>query len=186
MNKDNLDNIFKNLENQFDVESPASGHELRFLDKLEKQNKTKVVSIKPSIWKPILSVAATIVLFISIFIGLNKDEQQIDLASVSPEMAQTQDFFTVSINEELKKLKKESAPEVQGLIQDALNRIQTLETDYNTLKIDLKESGEDQRVIYAMISNFQNRIDILQHTLEQIEIVKQLNQSSIHLLESSI
>ena len=50
-------------------------------------------------------------------------------------------------------------------------------------KIDLTESGKDQRVIYAMISNFQSRIDILTTVLEQIEDVKQLktntNQTSI-------
>ena len=52
-----------------------------------------------------------------------------------------------------------------------------LENEYESLITDLSESGNDQRVIYAMISNFQNRIEILQNTLQQIEIVKQLKNS---------
>ncbi|WP_136480868.1 hypothetical protein [Cognatitamlana onchidii] len=188
MNDNNIDKVFENLKNQFDVDSPKSAHELRFQQKLETQNNSaaKVLKLKPSIWKPIFAIAASIVMLLAVFINLNGGDKKSDLASVSPEMAKTQDFFTASINEELRKLKAESSPEVQVLIQDALKRIQVLENDYAGLKIDLKESGEDNRVIYAMISNFQNRIDILQNTLEQIEIVKQLNYSSDGLLESNI
>ena len=188
MSKDNLDNLFKSLEGNFDVEVPKSGHEARFLDKLKSQNHESngVVKLRSNIWKPLFGIAASIVLLISIFIGFNQKEEAVDLASVSPEMAKTQDFFTASINEELKKLEEESSPEVQVLIQDALKRIKLLEKDYDSLKIDLKDSGEDNRVIYAMISNFQNRIDNLQNTLEQIEIVKQLKNSSNEMSELNI
>ena len=131
-------------------------------------------------------IAASIVLLVTVFVGINKQEDVLDLASVSPEMAETQDFFTTSIDEELRKLQQESSPEVQILIQDALKRIKFLEKDYESLKIDLKNSGEDNRVIYAMISNFQNRIDILQNTLEQINTVKQLKNTSNEISESTI
>ncbi|WP_298537318.1 hypothetical protein [uncultured Algibacter sp.] len=188
MSKDNLDNIFKSLENNFDIEVPNNGHEARFLDKLNNQNNelAKVVKLKRTPWKPLIGIAASIALLISVFIGFNQHENVMDLANVSPEMAETQDFFTTSIDEELKKLKKESSPEVQVLIQDALKRIKLLEKDYETLKVDLKNSGEDNRVIYAMISNFQNRIDILQNTLEQVNIVKQLKNTSNEISESTI
>ena len=91
---------------------------------------------------------------------------------------ETQNFFTSAINEELNKLKEEASPIAQNLINDALKQIKILENDYTKLKVDLTNSGDDNRVIYAMISNFQNRIDILKNTLNQIEIVKQLKNSS--------
>lgn len=188
MNNNNIDDLFKKLDNSFDVENPSLGHESRFLNKLKKQNnpKLKRVSAKTNIWKPFLGIAASLTILFAIFIGTQKNEESQDLASVSPKMAQTQDFFTASINEELKKLQEASAPEVQSIIQDALLRIKKLEENYETLKLDLKQSGEDNRVIYAMISNFQNRIDILQNTLEQINIIKQLKNSSGDISESSI
>ena len=49
---------------------------------------------------------------------------------------------------------------------------------YEKLKLDLTSSGEDKRVIYAMITNFQNRIDLLENVLEQIEEIKQLKNSN--------
>lgn len=188
MSKDNIDKVFKSLEINFDIESPNQGHQTRFLNKLNNQNQehTKVVKLKNYIWKPILGIAASIILLISISMGFNKNKGVADLSSVSPEMAQTQDFFTDTINEELKKLQEESSPEVQVLIQDALKRIKLLEKDYESLKVDLKDSGEDNRVIYAMISNFQNRIDILQNTLEQINIIKQFKNSSNQISKSTI
>jgi septal ring factor EnvC (AmiA/AmiB activator) len=182
MKNDNLEHVFDTLKDNFDVEEPNNNHNERFLEKLNKRGELHIVNANSKQWRrlftPLISVAASIILLVTIIIGFNKQPNTSDLASVSPKMAQTQDFFTNSINEELAKIKSESSPEVQKLIQDALEQIKILETDYENLKIDLNKSGEDNRVIYAMISNFQNRINILQNTINQIEIVKQLNHQS--------
>ena len=179
MNKNTLDDLFKNLENKFDTENPDLGHQERFIDKLNKEVSTiKMTSTKKNIWKPLLGIAASIILIITLFTGTKQQNESRDLASVSPKMEETQNFFTSAINEELNKLKEEASPEAQNLINDALKQIKILENDYTKLKVDLTYSGDDSRVIYAMISNFQNRIDILKSTLNQIEIVKQLKNSS--------
>lgn len=179
MEKHTLDNIFKNLEHNFDTETPNTGHKTRFLNKLNNQNNIALKSKKNNnnFWKPFIAIAASVAILITLFTITPQTNSQYDLANVSPKMAETQDFFTAAINEELQKLKKESLPEAKNLIQDALKQIQILETNYQSLKIDLNESGEDNRVIYAMISNFQNRIDILKDTLTQIENIKQLKSS---------
>ena len=185
MSNTNLEDIFKKLENNFDVEVPETGHNARFLDKLNNKQPLEIVHAKTNFWKPFVGIAASIALLIALFVGTQHPNNSRDLANVSPQMAETQDFFTSSINEELQKLNEESLPEVQNLIQDALKQIKILETNYETLKVDLIESGDDSRVIYAMICNFQNRIDILQNTLEQIENVKQLKKSSYYEISES-
>ena len=180
MSSNDLDNLFKNLEHDLDIENPNLGHDQRFLNKLIKQNSHELTqTTKPTrnLWKPILGIAASVVLLVSLFIGFQEENDGLrDLANVSPKMAETQDFFTISINEELNKIQEESSPETKILIQDAMKRIKTLEDNYESLKSDLTESGDDNRVIYAMISNFQNRINISQSTLEQIKNVKQLKK----------
>ena len=77
------------------------------------------------------------------------------------------------------KLNQERTPETKALIDDALKQLKTLESDYENLKKDLTKSGDDKRVIYAMINNFQNRINVLQTVLEQIESIKQLKQITL-------
>ncbi|MEM5539987.1 hypothetical protein [Olleya sp. AS48] len=175
--KDNIEQLFENLDSQFDIEVPNLGHQQRFIDKLNK-TETKVASHKTNYWKPLLAVAASVVLILSIVLNIKPNTTQKDLASISPELAETQNFFSNTIAFELNKLKTEKSPETQKLVNDALLRLDRLELEYKNLKLNLTESGEDQRVIYAMITNFQNRIDVLQSTLLQIEALKTLKQNN--------
>ena len=180
MEKDNLDSLFDDLKNQFDIETPQNNHEQRFLDKLKSNDiaSTEVKKISRFNWKPFLAIAASIIICLGLFTTLQNEPEDLDLASVSPEMSETQDFFTATSENELKKLNKERSPLTEQIITDALIQIQLLEKDYKKLKTDLTESGKNQRVIYAMISNFQNRIDILNTVLEQIETIKELKTNT--------
>jgi uncharacterized protein HemX len=174
--KDTIKKLFNSLEGNFDVDMPNTGHKNRFLEKLKQQNNTVVNSIskRTNYWKPSLAVAASIALCFSVFTVMQQQQSNElnDLASVSPELSQTQSFFTTAIAQEITSLESERSPETEEMINDALKELKTLETEYQTLKIDLTESGNDKRVIYAMISNFQNRIHVLQTVLEHIEEVK--------------
>ena len=168
--KDNLDNIFKNLESQFDIEEPTIGHFNRFEAKL---NQSK----KPTNLFKLLSyaaVAASVVLLFGVWLGTSLSNTGMELASISSEMEETQSYFLTTIQHELSTIESERNSDTEQLINDALNQMETLETQYATLTLELKESTEDKRIIYAMISNFQQRIDILQNLLLQINSVKQL------------
>jgi len=169
--KDKLDKIFKDLNNQFDIEEPSIGHFDRFETKL---NKTKTKS-KNKVFKIIstIAVAASVILFIGVWLGSNYSKKGMELASISSEMEETQSYFINTINKELESIEKERNGDTEKLINDGLNQLIKLETKYNELTLELKESGENKKVIYAMISNFQQRIEILQSLLVQIENVKQ-------------
>ncbi len=174
MKKDKIDNLFENLKGDFDVQNTPEGHQKRFLDKLNAQSKEE--SKTTHYLKRVISIAAILAVIVTISgLFFNNDVTAADLASVSPEMEQTQSFFTSTINKELKTLKKFNAPETEALVQDALHQLEILEGKYELLKEDLVESGNDKRVIYAMISNFQKRIELLEQVIEKIEEVKNLN-----------
>lgn len=178
MSKTTLEDLFKNLENVFDVEVPETGHETRFLNKIEKQEKKviKITRSKNSFWKPFIGVAASIVLLVSLFIFNSKKENTIELASISPEMAKTETIFMTVLSKELENLNSEDMPEYQELIVDALFEIKVLEEDYNQLIFGLKEQPDDELILSAMILNFQNRIDVLQDTKDKIEDLKKTNK----------
>jgi len=180
MKEDNLQDLFNRLEHDFDIEMPNSGHKDRFMEKLNAQNQQQIVSnTTPSkkLWKPWLGIAASIVLLVTLTFSFSKDEVPAGLASVSSKMAETQSFFAAVIDEELSKIENERAPETEWLINDAMMQMETLEKQYNSLKIDLKESGNDKRVIHAMIDNFYNRIELLKTVLKSIEDIKQIKNN---------
>lgn len=178
--KDPLDKLFNDLKPSFDTETPNEGHEKRFLNKLNNLNKetTQKPSNLRNLWKPLLGIAATAAILISLFLVNKPNESSYDLAAVSPEMAKTETFFTTTIASEMKKLDRAADADTKALVQDAMIQMTKLEMEYEKLKTDLKKSGDDSRVIYAMISNFQNRINILESTLKQIELVKQLKNKT--------
>ena len=95
MNENNLNTIFENLRSDFDTEEPNAGHDNRFLTKLNNQNREVINLLQPksSFWKPFLSIAASIVLIVTVFIGINKSNEPNDLASISTEMAETQNLY---------------------------------------------------------------------------------------------
>lgn len=171
MKKDTIETLFENLKGTFDVHQTPLGHEKRFMDRLNAQQLSKSGR---NWWKPI-SIAASVVIILGLGLTfLKSPEQSRELASVSPEMEQTQTFFVSAINNEIDKLKSFETPETKAMIDDALNRITNLEEEYQQLKLDLVESGNDKRVIYAMIANFQNRIDLLEQVVSIVEEVKTL------------
>lgn len=178
MNKDPLKQLFKNLAVGLDTATPSEGHEMRFLEKLDATTSNVSKQSKLRYLKPILSVAASLVILFSVLTVFNQKPPSNDLASVSKEMATTQDFFTQTITSELNKINNQRTPETNELINDALSQLNFLEKEYEQLKTDLQNSGNDKRVVYAMISNFQSRIDILQNVLEQIEHIKEFKNTS--------
>lgn len=177
MEKKSIDQVFKRLEGRLDTATPSTDHKANFLVKL--QDQTAVVPLtdktKMNQWLRPLLIAASIILIAGfIFTKLGPTDLPKELADVSPAMQETQDFFTKTIARELFDIKENMTPENQKMVEDAVQQLELLEKEYNHLKEDLSESGEDKRVIYAMIDNFQNRIDLLQNVVEQMDAIKNL------------
>lgn len=175
MNEDKLNTLFNDMEGCFDIHETPTGHSARFLERLHHASEERPVATQKKRidwWKP-LSIAASIALLIAVAFNFQQTEvNEADLASVSEEMKTTQSFFTTTINQELATLKSYSAPETKALVNDALKQIDQLENKYEQLKSDLVTSGNDKRVVYAMISNFQTRIDLLTQVIETLEELK--------------
>ncbi|WP_417237012.1 hypothetical protein [Bizionia paragorgiae] len=173
MKNDTIDTLFKHQD--FDMATPPSGHQARFLKKLEAQHQGGGFSestFRRELWKPLAAIAATVVLLIALTFTLKPTPAVNDLANVSPELANTQSFFTSVINEKLNTINNEKSPETTLLIKDAMLQMESLEKEYKQLKIDLTESGNDKRVIHAMINNFWNRINLLKEVVATIESLK--------------
>lgn len=180
MNKDLLDDLFEGLDGSFDIAKTPEGHQKRFMDRLNAVTPEQ----KPRKWWKPLSIAASVLIMITAGFFFQQDsETSNELASISPELEKTEDFFINTINSELETLKSFDDFDSEKLVTDALKSLEILEIEYGKLKFDLQKSGNDQRVIAAMIENFQNRIDLLQQVIEKIEEVKTLkaqqNESTI-------
>lgn len=169
--KDQLEKYFTNNRHGFDLDEPSFGHLNRFEQKLKNARKSKVRNIQK--WS-FLSAAASILLLIGFGIGFNFSENNLELSDVSPKMEETQNYFAAVIVQELEKVTAQKTSYNQHVISDALEQLKILEDNYTKLTYELYESHKDQRIIFAMISNFQQRIQLLETLLYQLENINQL------------
>lgn len=165
--EDKLHNFFS--ENDFDFQEPHSGHFQRFEKKLEgTQNK------KSTSWRW-MSIAASIILAMGIFIGQQLQPKTPTLSGISEKMEEVETYFVNTINYEIVELEKSRNLETEEVIEKALEKIEELEDDYQTFIQELENNGEQRKVIHQMIQNYQQRLEILQNTLTQIELIKNQN-----------
>lgn len=179
-NDNDLQDLFRGLD--FDIAEPSVDHKERFRQKLRQRpgkKKTRNNGII-SLWGPVMAIAASFLVAFLLIQGdlSNPFSTKQELANVSPEMRQTQDFYSSVIRNELAALEEQKTPETEAVISDALKQLEILESDYEKLKTDLGKSGQDNRVIYAMISNFQKRIDLLQMVLEKVNTINSLKNTN--------
>ncbi|MFP2996699.1 hypothetical protein ABN763_12350 [Spongiivirga sp. MCCC 1A20706] len=177
---DNINELFDNLKDDFDIESPKEGHQNRFLDKLKSLDQHDLaeeeeVKVRKLSWKKPFLIAASFIVLFGLYFGLQNKPAQNDLAEVSPEMQQTEVYFTSLINEELEKIAGSVDESTQQIFEDAKEQLKLLESDYSLLTQDIIDNGADKRIISAMIINLKNRIELLENVLERIEAVKNLN-----------
>jgi len=159
--KDQLDSFFENTN--FDTDVPRFGHLERFEKRLNSTEKKRAFSYK---W---ISIAASIILMLGFWLGKNQTNSTIVLADVSPQMQEAENFFVTTISQEIREIEQFRNPKTEQVIEDALNQLKKLENTYKELLKELNSSNKDRRVIYAMISNYQSRIEILQNVLKQVD-----------------
>lgn len=164
--KKDLENTFREIQEDFDFAEPDMGHFDRFEAKLKGEKKTKKNNRTSWLW---LSVAAMVFLAFGFMLGNLNQKKGLELADVSSQMEETQNFYLASIQKEIEVVKLQQTPENQKIIEDSFIQLEILEQKYEQLTFELKESNEDKRVIFAMISNFQTRIQVLKNLLDQLE-----------------
>ena len=174
--KDKLHDFFE--ENDFDILEPHSGHLHRFQRKLDLHNKPKKNSW---LW---LSAAASVVLLLGFYLGNLQQNNTYDLANVSPKMAEAQNFFVSTINQELKEIEKFRTVETEVLIEDTLDQIEELEEQYKIFLTELKNNENKRQVIKGMIANYQQRLTLLENLLNTLE--NQENPSNFEITYNEI
>ena len=180
MKERELEELFQNLEGQFDIEEPETGHQERFLEKLNNANGVVSLEKKKTIWWKPLSIAASIALVVAVgFQLLDKNPSvQEQVVEIAPEVSETEFYFVSLIEEQVQELENSKSPETAKLVEDTLAQLNKLEADYKELEKDLVDGGNSKILLNAMIINFRTRIDLLQEVLTNIEEIKNLKSNN--------
>ncbi len=171
--ENSFEDFFKSKREEFDFVEPKMGHFDRFRSKLNEDNEQESKKRNSTPWY-LIAVAASILLVFGYWLGNSNSQPGLQLADVSPKMEETQNFYVSTIQREMTQIKSQRNESNQKIIDDAFQQLDLLELNYQKLTLELKESNADKRVIYAMIANFQNRLEVLQNLMDQLEEFEQM------------
>jgi len=106
-------------------------------------------------------------------------QQEMGLASVSPEYEEVEFYYTNAINTGLMQWEKMADA---GLIseqeQEMMNvELTEFENVYDRLQNDLAASPNDERVINAMLEYYQKKLSLINMIVNKLEEVKQKNKN---------
>jgi hypothetical protein len=165
MNKDNLEQFILERRAAFDDKEPPR----MAWDKIQLElNKDNVTPRRISLWQ-FTRVAAAIVFLIGIGIVIGRQSSlTTDLAYVEenfPEFVEARTYYEMEVDERLAKLAHYSYD--SGLEDDMVE----LDRFMEELKAELEVApkGSEGKIIQAMVSNYQTKLDILERVLESVK-----------------
>ena len=174
--------IRKILENTPEVSANLStNHSDKFASKLRKELHREDKPNKQALYW--LSIAASMALLISVAIQffpleigkppVEKQEPQISLGKISPELNTVEAYYMNSINLELSQLEINSNN--KELIDSYLQKIGELTEEYKSLTLELNTNGVNDQTIDALISNLQLRLQLMKRLKKQLNTLKEVN-----------
>ena len=112
-------------------------------------------------------VASILIIFTigALFLRSGDSNREFTLADLSPELADTEYYYSALLGEKLDIIKT-SGIDIES---EVFSDLEQLDEAYNGLMIDLKDNADNEEVVQAMISNYRIRLQILEQILSEIE-----------------
>lgn len=104
-------------------------------------------------------------------------QKQITLGDISPDLKKIEDFYTNGINLQLASLEEDD--ENKELIDGYLQRLEELNTEYNTLNEELNKVGPTEATITALVDNLQLRLELLFRLKNKLKELKDTNNEQL-------
>ncbi|MEO9870068.1 hypothetical protein [Ekhidna sp.] len=168
---DQLEKFIINNRGEFDNDSPSDKVWSSIDQKLGK---------KRAEWSTIWKVVAVLFMVSTIILVIDKGITKMDEGPVlSDEFNQAEDYYVTLISQRKQAIKEQLTPEQQ---EEFLTEIDQLDSMYLELKDTYQTNASNDRIMDAMISNLQLRLDILNKQLDILQNIKnQDNENDISI-----
>jgi len=167
-----LEDIIRNNAGVFDSEEPSAAHFEKFLKKLDDSHRNVKKERLIKILTHVASVAAVILLVISIVLLQQQSKEDTLSQKLPAEVTEIENYFQYQIDINLKTLNSslENCP-VQK--QNMLSCFKELDKSFRTIQNDLKENPGNEQVLNALINHYQTKLEIME------QINRQTNRNCI-------
>ncbi len=161
----------------FDSQEPSSGHLERFEQKLNARQTRSLLSRIPYALKAavvLLLVALSSILIYEQARIYYQNQQELSLQDISEEFGEAELYYTTLINHKYREINRLNTDDPK---QNEMLMIELEEMDklFHSLQKDFQSNPTDQRIINAMISHYQLKLEIMSQIIRQLEEVSQIN-----------
>ena len=175
MNK--LEKQIRTNRQKFDSQEPSTGHMERFEQKLHKQPSISLFSRIPYALKAavvLLLVALSSILIYEQARIYYANQRVLSLQDISNEFGEAEYYYTSLINNKYQEINRLNIdnPKQKEMLTIELEEMDIL---FHSLQNDFQSNPNDQRVINAMISHYQLKLEVMSQIIKQLEEVNQVN-----------
>ncbi len=168
--------IQANLQ-RFDSQEPSPGHMARFEQKLNHQPSRSLFSRIPYVLKAavvLLLVALSSILIYEQARIYYQNQRVLSLEDISAEFGEAEFYYTSLIKNKYQEINKLNIddPKQKEMLMVELGEMDKL---FHSLQKDFQDNPTDERVINAMISHYQLKLEVMSQIITQLEEVNQVN-----------
>ena len=171
-----LEKFIRDNKDAFNQDSPKTGHEDRFQEKLknfEPQTPKKHVHI----WLKIAAVGLLLIVSSIVVFTIYPDnsnhtnaaEEQMSLGEVSSEYKEVETYLKGNLDNKIQEFEQLQCPTGDVEKEEIRKELKALDTVYQELQQDLKHNPKNERIINAMINTYQTKIEILEQVISQVK-----------------
>ena len=170
-----------------------SGHEQRFLERLEKELPQPKKTINVLFLTKMAACLVLIVGLVSYLLLTRKtdevnqhpqvveqsrttEQEGISLGDLSPDLKKVENYYVANINLTLSQLEISSAN--KDVVDSFMEELESLDVEYKRLTKELNEVGPNEDTIAALITNFQIRLELLYKLQDKLNQIKSSKSKS--------
>lgn len=105
---------------------------------------------------------------------------RITLGDLSPDLKKVEDYYIAGINIQLASL--DVTDSNRELVDSYMEKLAELDNDYNSLNLELNETGPTEATITALIDNLQLRLELLFKLKKKLQELKNQNNDNYTII----
>lgn len=177
-----LEDWIKHNREILDSDEPQSGHQERFLEKLDRQQ--RILGRRQAI-RSFVRIAAILLVMLSLAGGLYYETgiqggAKETVAGMPPELKEAEQFYNQQLQTKYDIIRSLHFPD-ESMKAKILSDISQNDDSYARLKEDLKANPGNEMTFDAMIEYYQTRLDVVNKIIMNLEQV--LNNNHIETLK---
>jgi len=161
-----IEEYIKNNRDQLDIDQPDDDRiwaEIRHKSAGKRRSMYRILKIAVSL----LILFGSIYLFYSKVLSIKKPSEVFSLGTISNELAEKESFYLAVITKKMEEINQHEIDQDQfRSFYKELEYLDILDKEYLE---DMKELGPNEKIIKAILNNYEKRVHLLEKLLNEIE-----------------